>query len=164
MKTLRIASKTLSDAANSSDDFFQSKHINKRREERNKELEKKKEEVIYKLTKGLEEIKTAYKSKDWKDEKEKLFLELFSGLHVDKALNQYEYRHGYYLSDLNDMKRCFYDLESNNFWMCYQSIWRVFELQFNMDYRDAQSFVKDMLKEHFKLYDVTVILRMITGY
>ena len=98
-----FANKILREAEDSSDDFFQSKHIEKRKEDFEKELDKKKKEAIYKLAKGLEEIKIAYKNKNWKDEKEQLFLKLFSRLYVDDAFYQDEYRYGYCLSDSNDI-------------------------------------------------------------
>ena len=143
----------LKEAEDSSDDFFQSKHIEKRKKDLKKGLEKKKKEAIYKLTKGLEKVKIAYKSKDWKDDKEELFLELFSKLRVDNNIDQNKY--GYILLDSNDIKRCFYNLESDYFWINYASIWRVFETRFDMNDDDIQSFMDDMLEEHFKLYDIT---------
>ena len=151
----KIMNNTLNEVENSSDDFFQSKHIYKRKKDFIKEFDKKKKEALYKLTKGLEEIKIAYKSKNWKDEKEKLFLELFSKLCVDKAFYQDEYMYGYYLLDLSDAKICILDLKNDRFWIDFFSIWKNFEKQFNMNYVDVKLLMNDMLRGHFKLYDVT---------
>ena len=152
--------KILREAEDSSDDFFQSKHINKRKEDLRKELEKNKKEIertkktiIPKLRKGIEKIKEAYMSKDWEDNKEKLFLELFSRLHVDDKTYQSEYRAGYFLLDSNYIKRCFYDFKNNELLIDYRSIWELFDIRFDMKYDDIQLFMDDMLEEHFKLYD-----------
>ena len=153
----RFVNNILKEAEDSSDDFFQSKHINKRFEDLKKELEKKKIEIPSKLTKDLERIRISYKNKNWKDEKEELFLKLFSKLHVDDAFYKDKYRYGYYLLDSNDKRKCFYNLKNNKFWIDYDSIWIVFEIRFDMYYYDIQSFMDDMLKEHFKLYDVTAL-------
>ena len=150
-----LIDKVLREAEDTSDDFFQSKHINKRKEDLKRELDKKKKEALHKLTKGLEKIKTAYKSKDWRNDKEKLFLELFSKLHVDAKFYKNNYRYGYYLSDSNDIKTCFYNLKYDEFYTDHYSIWRVYEEQFNMHFKNVQSFMEEMLKEHLKLYDVT---------
>ena len=134
-----------------SDAFFQSKHINKREEE----FKNRRKEIISKLDNDLERIKAAYIHKDWQDDKEKTFLKLFSKLHVDEIFFQSKYKYGYYLLDSNNIKRCSYDLKNDDFWIDYDSIWRAFEKQFDMNYYDILSFVKDMLKKHLKLYNVT---------
>ena len=150
-----IINKILREAEDSSDDFFQSKHINKRKKDLEKELDKKKKEALFKLTKRLEKVRIEYKNRKWRDEKEGLFLELFSKLHVDDVFLKSKYYCGYYLLDSNDKRKCFYNFNNNDFWITYSSIWKVFELRFNMDYHDIQSFMNDMLKKHFKLYDVS---------
>ena len=156
----KFIDKILREAEDSSDDFFQPKHVEKRKEDFKREFDKKKRGALSKLIKGLEEIKIVYKNKDWKDEKERLFLELFSKLHVDAKFYKSDYRYGYFLSDSNDIKTCFYDLKSNRFWIDYASIWRVFETRFDMNDDDIQSFIDKLLKEHFKLYDVTTELSL----
>ena len=145
----------LREAEDSSDDFFQSKHVNKRKGNFEKELDKKVRKTLPKLTKGIEEIKIAYNNKNWSDDKEKMLLELFSKLHVNNKLYKSNYIYGYYLLDSNNKKRCFYDLKSDYFYIDYDSIWRVFKRQFNINYDDIQSFVNNLSKKYFKLYDVT---------
>ena len=161
MNTNKFIDKILKEAENSSDDFFQSKHITKRKEDFKREFEEKKREALSKLIKGLKEIKIAYKSKDWKDEKERLFLELFSKLYVDKTFYQNGDRQGYCLSDSDDIKRCFYDLESDFFWIDYDLIWKVFYEQFNINYNGIQLLMNELLKEHFKLYDVIAAYQLL---
>ena len=151
----KFINKILKEAEDSSDDFFQSKHVNKRKEEFKSWLKAKKKEVIPKLIKGLEEIKITYRNKDWRDVNEKLFLELFSRLHVDKTFNQDKHRYEYYLLNEYNKRRCFYDLINNEFWIDYYSIWRIFEEYHDMDYVYIQLLIDRMLEEYFKLYDVT---------
>ena len=105
----------------------------------------------------MKDIRIAYNNKNWSDDKEELFLELFSKLHVDSKLYQNEYIYGYFLADSDDIKRCFYDLRDNRFLIDYASIWNVFRKQFNINYRDTQSLMNMLLREYFKLYDVTAI-------
>ena len=146
----------------SSDDFFQSKHINKRKEEFKKQEEierylmlKKQKEALPKLLQGIDRIKIAHHVESWKDEREKLFLELFSKLHVDDKFFQNDYRYGYFLLDEYSNKRCFYNLKTDYFRIYYDSIWKIFETQFNMNFHDIQSLMNELLIRHFKLYDVT---------
>ena len=147
--------KILKEVEDSSDEFFQSKHVNKRKEK----AKRAEREVLVKLKNGIEKIKMSYNNKNWKNEKEELFLKLFSKLHVDSKLYQNEYIYAYFLADSDNKVRCFYDLRSNRFWIDYASIWNVFRKQFNINYRDTQSFVNMLLREYFKLYDVTSTFR-----
>ena len=129
-----------------SDEFFVSKHVNKRREE----YESMKLETFSKLVNGLKNVIIDYKHEIWKDGKEKLFLELFSKLHVNNKFHQNIYNCGYYLSDKRK-SICFYDLKSNTFWIDYDSIWKLFYEQFDMNYNDIQSLMRNILTERFKL-------------
>ena len=148
-----FVNKILREVEDSSDDFFQTKHLNKRRKDYNIELKRREKEALFNLAKGLKEIKIAYKDKNWKNYKEKLFLELFSELHVADNIDQNRY--GYFLLDSNNIKKCFYDLKNNIFWIDYESIWKTFETRFNMLYVDIQTFMKNMSEEYFKLHDAT---------
>ena len=140
----------LKEAEDSSDDFFQSKHVNKRREE----LKSYENKALAKLKNGLENIKIAYGNKDWKDEKEEAFLKLFSELHVnERHYDDFEY--GYYILDKNNNDVCFYNLKNNIFSISFSSIWSVFRIGFVMKNRDVQLFMNNMLKKYFKLYKVT---------
>lgn len=141
----------------SSDYFFQSKHINRRKEEFEKQLELKMRKVHSKLENGLSKIINAYNNRDWINDEEKLFLELFSELHVDDTFHGITIYYGYYLLSDNDVKACFYDLENDIFVESYGSIWSIFMIQFNVNYNDIQLFMKEMLKKYFKLYDATAL-------
>ena len=149
--------KILKEAESFSDDFFQSKHVNKRKEEFEKELSKRKIETLSKIIKGLKGVRIAYDNNNWSDDKEKLFLELFSKLHVDDKFFHNKYEYGYFLLDSSNFRKCSYDLKNNVFWISYSSIWRVFETRFDMSFHDIQSLMNDLLKEHFKLYDITAV-------
>ena len=153
----KFINKILSEAEDSSDDFFQSKHVEKRKREFENILNSKKNRVLNKLELGVENIKSAYNNKDWKNEREKLFLELFSKLYIDDDFYQSEDLYGYLLyDDENNSTCCFYDLKDNAFLTDYNSIWRVFEDQFNMKYDDIRWFMNKMLKEYFKFHNATV--------
>ena len=146
----------LSAMEDSSDDFFQSEHINKRKIDIERDIIRRKKESIIKLENGLKKIKISYVNQDWKDEKEHLFLEFFSKLDVDKAFYQDEYMYGYFLSDSDDNRKCFYNLKSDRFWIDYDSIWKNFEKQFNMNYVDVKLLMNDMLNKHIKLHEETI--------
>ena len=150
--------KILREVEDSSDDFFQSKHINKRLDD----FEKYKNNIFIKLENGLERIKTAYSKEEWTDNKEKLFLQLFSKLYLDN--NFYEcnnnYREGYYLiKTSSNIKTCFYDLKSNKFFSNYLSIWYKFPSNFFMKYDSTKLFIENMIKKYFRLHDVSADFR-----
>ena len=149
---MNISTEIISSDEDFSDDFFQSKHINKRM----KELIKRERESLSKLQNGLIEIRNNCKDGKWRDDKEHLLLELFSKLHVDKKFYKDEYRYGYHLLDSSNFRKCSYDLKNNVFWISYSSIWIIFEKQFNMNYNDAQSLMNKLLREHFKLYGAAI--------
>ena len=161
--------KILREVEDSSDDFFQSKHVNKRKEDLKKELEKNKKEIertkktiIPKLIKGIEKIKEAYMSKDWKDDKEKLFLELFSKLRVDdkvyESVINNKYRYGCYLLSKHNLIMCAYDIRYGNFWIDFGIIWMKFHEFLRMNAVEIQYFMKQMLKKYLDI-DVTAITR-----
>ena len=150
----RFINKILSEAEDSSDDFFQSKHVNKRNEDIKKKLDDKRSKGPYILTSGLERIKIAYKNEDWKDDKEKLFLELFSELRVRKRLFKNKYYYGFCLLDANNNITCIYDIKLDAFRIDHRSIWNEFYFIFDMKDDDIQTFINDMLKKYFKLHDV----------
>ena len=140
----------------SSDDFFQSKHINKRKEELRERLEENKREVLPKLKNGLEKIRIACDNKIWMNEEEESFLKMFSELHISYGLKQKIHHYGYHLSDLNDRGKAFYDLITDDLLIDYFSICKVFYNQFDMYYADVHFFLEKMLKKHFKLYDINL--------
>ena len=59
----KLISKILKEAEDSSDDFFQSKHVNKRRDNYIKKERTMKRENLKKLESGLKDIKTDYENK-----------------------------------------------------------------------------------------------------
>lgn len=148
-----------------SDIFFQSKHINKRKEDfakeqiRDKERIEKMKQVLYKLDRGLEIIKIAYYIKEWSSNKEELFLELFSKLHVDDRpyRNNYEYNKafcGFYLINDHNNETCLCDVNNDCFWMFYYAIWNKFYVRLNMNCDEIQSFMNYMIKKYFNIHDM----------
>ena len=150
----KLIDKILKEAEDSSDDFFQSKHINKREEELDKQIKVKKKEALIKLKNGIKEIRIAYKGKGWRSDSEILFLELFSKLHVDTKLYQNEYGYGYYLLDKTNKETCSYNIKDDIFWIEYETIWKIFNTQLNMNYYDIKTFIKNMLDKYFNLHNV----------
>lgn len=163
MHTYMLMSNTIAINKNDSDDFFQSKHLNKRREQHLKEIEikekvllKREEKTSYMLINGLKKIRIALNDESWKDEKEKLFLNLFSKFRVSDAIWRNEYVRGYYLINESSIKECICDLNNDYFWINYESIWYAFEIRFyETSYCKTQLFMNDMLKKYFNLYDMT---------
>lgn len=149
----------INSAEDSSDAFFKTKHVHRKKEEFNK----KKLEVVYKLINGLEDIKAACKNEEWVNDKEKLFLKLFSKLYVAKRfrIRDHTHRffkdHGYYLFDIieREQKICFYSIDNEIFWLDWSTIWRDIIFHFNhMKYEEVKQFIKDMLIKYFKMDDV----------
>ena len=147
----------------SSDDFFQSKHVNKRKEDferekriKKKNLKDKKKKAILILKSGLERTEIAYKNKDWKDEKEKLSLRLLSKLHVANRFYRDEYQYGYFLLNNKNRKSCFYNLKSNTFWLDESFIWSELENKYDMSYYAVQLLIHKILAKYFELFDIRV--------
>ena len=148
----KFINKILKEAEDSSDDFFQDKHITKRQNE----LEKKKKRILIKLKRGFERIRIAYDNEDWKNEKEKLFLELFSNLHphdrfyIGSAIMGYDI-----LSNDRNYVFGFYDMIANNFFVNSTLIWVEFEDVFKMSHDDVQLLLSIMIKKYFNIQNVT---------
>ena len=153
----KLITKMLREAEDSSDDFFRSKHIIKRKKYLERKFARKKRDVYQKLINGLQEIKASYESEAWRDDREKLFLEIFSMLHINNEFYQNEYMYGYYLLDKNFYRECFCNLMSDQFWIDYGSIWWIFKRRFFMEERDVKLFMTKMLKEYFKLDNVEAV-------
>ena len=81
------------------------------------------------------------KANDLISEHEKLFLELTKDL-VEESHN---YWANYIREWMIDNK------ESEVVWVSYYRIWQVFEQKTHLNYREIQSFIKDMLLKHFKI-------------
>ena len=148
----------LREAEDSSDDFFQSKHINKRKIDFSNAMRKRQEESISKLKNGLYKIRIAYQDSIWRSEEEKLFLKIFSRFHLNETLrvylrcNQYD---GFFLLDEHNNMECFYSLVYDELWVDYYMIWQkfCFQLQTNR-YDIIHKFMNEMIKEYFEMSDV----------
>ena len=153
----RFINKILREAEDSSDDFFQSKHVNKRIESLRKKLERKRREVVSKIKNGLESLNMIHENNTLKDKKELWFLEAFSKLHIVDVYYNDEYKYGYFLSDSNDIKECFYDLKNNYFYIDYDFVDDLLIIsRLLINYYYIQSFIESMLKKYFNLHDVHV--------
>ena len=156
------------DILDESDNFFQSKHINKRKEEyaRNKAEEVKNAEIkckeaFNKLTIGQTSIfKACYSEKSvWQDKKEKIFLETFLNLsicgssiydsYVDNIITFYGSYH---------VSCCIYDFINNSFLMKNDIIFSKISDYTNMNYIDTYNFIKEMLKKYFQLDNITLCI------
>jgi hypothetical protein len=142
----------LEEESSFNNDFFKPKGIEQRKQ---KQIEERKEFLI-KIESGLKNIKIAYQNKDWDSEPERLFLEIFSKFHLDKEYD--ENWKGYFLLDGNNERRVYWELESHIVWLSRDYIWKIFEKLFKWDYRETQSFIKNMLNEHSKLGSFTPVL------
>lgn len=149
--------KTQSKSVDSSSDFFQSKHISKRKEDFEKQLLVRKQELLTKLKIGLDRTETAYESKTWRNEYEEAFLEAFSLLKVDSKLINTKKRLGYFLLDECDEKVCFYNLRDNTFILDYYSFWTDFMDLFGVEnVNRIQTFFDRMIRKYFKM-DVSCV-------
>lgn len=130
------------------DPFFRPKDMKKRE----KEEERKRKEILSKIQSGLQNIKISYENKNWDSKKEKLFLQIFSKFHSDGIYN--EKYDEYSLQDKNNKINCVFNLKNEIFWISYGN-WLFFEKMFDRGYIEIQSFMKQMLNNYFKLYDLT---------
>lgn len=128
------------------DPFFQPKI-----KMRNEEKKKIKREFLFKIKSGLLNIRMDYRNKKWNSKGEKLFLKIFLELHLDRKYDKK--RKGYLLKNENNENVCSFDLKNGMFWISYYDIWRVFENNLRLNFNETQSFMKNMLEKHLKLYD-----------
>ena len=155
----------------SSDDFFQSKHINKRKKifEREIKNRRKKNRVMNKnaflmLEKGLERVITAHANKICENEREELFLELFSKLRIDKRFFGDYYGCEHRLLNESDDTVCVFDIQSNYFWINDYPIRDKFISSFNTKHDEISCFMKDMLKKYFNIRDTTFVITYFTKF
>jgi len=133
------------------DDFFKPKNLKSREEK----LEKERQTYVDKLKLGLSKIKSDYKNKESHSEFEKLFLELFSQLHVNEKYD--EAFDGYFLKNNENETRCLLDLNYKEFSISYAYIWLCFEEKFKWENNEIKSFMENMLNEYFKFNEFTII-------
>lgn len=145
-----ITDNILSESENSSDAFFQNKHLNKREEEF------RSNNIVFfnKLKDGLQKIKEDYKDKKWKNEYERLFLKMFSKVHIDEEFCDKCY--GYLLSDENSTRKCLYLFKNDRFFINYHSDWNIFTAGLQMKYYEAEAFISGMLLKYSKMYPTTL--------
>lgn len=137
----------------SSDDFFQSKHINKRKEK----FIKRNNRIILKLERGFKRSSTEYKSKRWSNEKERQFLELFSKMSVDSnTVRSDSICECYLYITLDDVVVCHFDIVNKIISLDCHYVWFKFEKKNNMNYYEVQAFMNEMFKKHFKLVNVII--------
>lgn len=148
----KLIDKILKEAEDFSDDFFQSKHVNKRSEEFNK----KSQEILLKLKSGLNKIKADYDNQNWKDEEERLFLKLFSNLHIDNNIYIKRTAGRYYLLDRKNNNVGHYSLKNNTFYVSHYNIYSKFYIIFNMNKITFISFIANMLEKYFSLCNLSV--------
>jgi len=87
-----------------------------------------------------------------KKTKEEVFLEMINGLTIDTETFKKSHPNSkFFIKD----KKCFLELEKSDLWCDYDNIWSVFESQFDMNYKQIQDFIKDMVEEHLNMKGVT---------
>jgi len=87
-----------------------------------------------------------------KKTKEEVFLEMINGLTIDTETFKKSHPNSkFFIKD----KKCFLELEKSDLWCDYDNIWSVFESQFDMNYKQIQDFIKDMVEEHLNMNGVT---------
>ena len=151
----KFINKILREAEDSSDDFFQSKHINKRKDEFRKSDEGK---IMLKMKSGISKVSSAYKNRIWESEKEKLFLKLFNRLHVSDEIYRYENIVSIFLDNKYGDAECCYLLEKNSvsFLIGKFPIWYSFVKVFNMSNESVESFLHEMIEKYFNIEEFIV--------
>ena len=138
--------KILSEAEDSSDDFFQMK-LEKKRKKSFDQFIKQRDEMIIKLSEGIKNIKRAYKKRNWDNNSEKEFLELFSDLHVSDKFG--DVKSAVYIYDSDGSILCAYDIGSKIFYMGYWTVYANFQTM--MRKYDVNDFLRDMIMKYFKI-------------
>lgn len=103
------------------------------------------------------------------DEKEKLFLELIDGFEWKYDVDKYPFSlfgfkddicilNFFNMEKINHKKiilcyrlRIKQNFQNYSVWVNYDKTWSIFEKNFKMKYNDIQSFINDMLENHFKI-------------
>lgn len=154
IKRLDLVEKIIKESRVANDPFFQPK-IKKRNEEIKKqkeELKRKRKEIISKIKLGLQNIKKDYENENWGSNEEKLFLKMFSKLHLHiKFLKQFESYEVWSLDDKNNRRKGFFDIESELLYVSDRSIWNIFKHKFNLKDNKIQSFMQKMLTKYFEI-------------
>ncbi len=89
---------------------------------------------------------------DIKNDMEDNFVEIMKDV-IEKP-----YKYGISYVDKNNyyvyMK---HDKKTNYLWIDYSKLWSIFKSKYHLEYKEIQRFFKDMVGEHYNLWDVTPI-------
>ncbi len=83
---------------------------------------------------------------------EQRFLELIDGMTVKIDKDNYPGSTFFFKDDT-----CYFELGNSRLWVRYAEIWQVFEVEFDMNYDEIQSFIKDQMEQHFIIRGVTPV-------
>ena len=145
----KFINKILKEAEDYSDNFFQSKHVNKR----NKEFMRSREGKMYhKLENGFKRVKIAYNNREWSIEKEKEMLRMLSERHVDSVLVDDEPHYvGFWILNDRDMLSFFYDIVDNELYLPARMIRSYEAHDLHYFYHEIESILKNIFLNYFKL-------------
>ena len=87
-----------------------------------------------------------------KPSKEQIFLDLWNGCTIKFDFEKYPEK--IFLMK-NDKVIFEQDHKNGRLWCNYNRVWLIFEKEFGMKYDDIQSFIKNMVEKHFKLWVLT---------
>ena len=58
-------------------------------------------------------------------------------------------------ADKNNEVYMMHDKENNKLWVDYYKLWSSFQSKYHLEYEENQRFFKDMMSEHYNLWDIT---------
>jgi hypothetical protein len=106
-------------------------------------------EKIQELEKQIEELKKDSKH----EEMEEWFKSLLNGLEIkiiyDRPNSLFYKKNGKVFFQL------YQDLEIKHLWVDYDLVWSFFEIKYDLNYDETQSFINRMVEKHLKLSNVT---------
>lgn len=140
---------------NDSDDFFQSKHINKRKEEYERELYVKTCKAFYILYEGLNNIKLAYDRQHYENKVEELLLRVFLDLHVDANIHRDMFFYGYFILDNKGRSICFYNVNDNCFYLEKKWVLPKIECYIFNDEVNVNYLFRHFIGKRFDIEDAT---------
>lgn len=104
----------------------------------------------------LEEIARQTQKVSKKEEMEKEFLNLWNGCTLKFDFEKYSQS----IFLMKDGKYFFeQDFKRNYLWCSYNNVWSIFESKYGLEYNEIQSFIRDMVEQHFKLGGLTPYLQ-----
>jgi len=51
----------------------------------------------------------------------------------------------------------YFEIEKKYLWCVYECVWKIFEIEFSMNYGQIQALIKDVVEEHFKCKGLTPV-------